>query len=199
MYYWVRSAGPGHCRTSGRTCANTSDRASPTRRSMRDSEPPNKEPVVQSLTHDTASPQLQRCPVCGVVGLPERIAIHACQDTTADTRSQTGQSTSDPTHSTSRTTTTASLQHCAEALQSITDVCTADICTDNPHVDHPILEIVSTPATHYVPPRVLSILATYHCGLCGLHTRQAPQSWVLEAIAPTTEPASISPTAPPSR
>ena len=30
------------------------------------------------MTDDCVGPTLQECPVCGAVGLPERIAVHDC-------------------------------------------------------------------------------------------------------------------------
>jgi len=119
---------------------------------------------------------------CGVVGFPEQLAIHTCRDT-PNIHAETARTTRKSATPESPTTHTAALQQCADALQPITDVQAADICTDNPHLNHPVLEIVGGPDTH-APPQVLHILAAYHCGLRGLHTRQHPQSWVLEAVCP---------------
>ena len=49
---------------------------------MQESTPSVKEPVEQPSDHATRDADRTRCPNCGVVGLPERIAIHECQRTT---------------------------------------------------------------------------------------------------------------------
>jgi len=158
---------------------------------MANSDPPDKESVVQPLEHNLANSQLQRCPTCGVVGIPQRIAIHSCQDTLSHfTLIQTTQSTHELDLPESREMNTARVQQCADVLYTDTAIQATDICTDNPHVDEPILEVISNPHLHSVPPRILSILATYHCRLRGFYTREHPRSWVLEVVFPTPEQSS---------
>ena len=50
-----------------------------TKRSMQDSESASNESVEQPTNHQ---PELETCPICGVEGLPERIAAHDCQTPT---------------------------------------------------------------------------------------------------------------------
>ncbi|MDL0118816.1 hypothetical protein PNQ29_03535 [Halobacterium salinarum] len=45
---------------------------------MHESDPPQEESVAQPDTQDCLGPELQECPVCGAVGLPERIEDHDC-------------------------------------------------------------------------------------------------------------------------
>ena len=51
---------------------------------MSDSDTPQQETVDQSSKPPEA-PVLYRCPECGIVGLPERLAIHSCTETAPTT------------------------------------------------------------------------------------------------------------------
>lgn len=51
---------------------------------MSDSNPPQEEPVEQT-SKQSDSPTLYNCPECGVVALPERLAIHDCGEITPTT------------------------------------------------------------------------------------------------------------------
>ena len=59
-------------------CCSTLDRAS-LERSMTQFEPTQQEGIEQTDEHRSGVTELHECPVCGAIGLAERILEHDCE------------------------------------------------------------------------------------------------------------------------
>jgi len=57
---------------------------------MLDSHRSKQERIESTDEHDSIGVELQECPVCGVLGLPERIEAHECRLTETTSRPPLG-------------------------------------------------------------------------------------------------------------